>query len=162
MFVYELSGCGFESSCSSSCIDLIFTDRPNLAVNSGVHASLHPNCHHQVVHTSFNLNISYPPPYQHLIWDYKKADSVKIRKALDLINWERLFNNKNINKQVSILNQTILNVFSNYVPNKYITIDDKDPIWMNETIKLKKQKAICIINIFKTGDLKVTLFFLKL
>ena len=122
---------------SSSCIDLIFTDRPNLAVNSGVHASLHPNCHHQVVHTSFNLNISYPPPYQRLIWDYKKADPVKIRKALDLINWERLFNKKNINEQVSILNETILNVFSNYVPNKYITVDDKDPVWMNETNKLK-------------------------
>ena len=25
----------------------------------------------------------------------------------------------------------------NYVPNKYITIDDKDPVWMNETIKSK-------------------------
>ena len=23
------------------------------------------------------------------------------------------------------------------MPNKYITIDDKDPLWMNETIKLK-------------------------
>ena len=55
---------------SSSCTDLIFTDRPNLAVNSGVHASLHPNCHHQVVHTSFNLNIFYPQPHQRLIWDY--------------------------------------------------------------------------------------------
>ena len=106
-------------------------------MNSGVHASLHPNCHHQVVHASFNLNISYPLPYQRLIWDYKKEDSVEIRKALDLINWERLFNNKNINEQVSIINETILNVFSNYVPNKYITIDDKDPVWMNETIKLK-------------------------
>ena len=73
-------------SNSSSCIDLLFTDQPNLAVNSGVHASLHPNCHHQIVHTSFNLNISYPPPYQRLIWDYKKADSEKIRKALDLVN----------------------------------------------------------------------------
>ena len=122
---------------SSSCIDLIFTDRPNLAVNSEVHASLHPNCHHQVVHTSINLNIFYPPPYHRLIWDYKKADSVKIRKGLDLINWERLFNNKNINEQVSILNETILNLFSNYVPDKYITTDDKDPVWMNETIKLK-------------------------
>ena len=106
-------------SNSSSCIDLLFTDQPNLAVNSGVHASLHPNCHHQIVHTSFNLNISYPPPYQRLIWDYKKADSEKIRKALDLLNWE------------------ILNIFSNYMPNKYITIDDKDPAWMNEAIKLK-------------------------
>ena len=62
---------------------------------------------------------------------------MKIRKALDLIDWERLFNNKNINEQVSILNETILNVFSNSVPNKYITIDDKDSVWMNETIKLK-------------------------
>ena len=35
------------------------------------------------------------------------------------------------------LNETILNVFWNYVPNKYITIDDKDPVWMNETIKSK-------------------------
>ena len=33
------------------------------------------------------------------------------------------------------LNEVILNVFWNYVPNKYITIDDKDPVWMNETIK---------------------------
>ena len=28
-------------------------------------------------------------------------------------------------------------MFRNYVPNKYITIDDKDPVWMNETIKTK-------------------------
>ena len=35
------------------------------------------------------------------------------------------------------LNETILKVFWNYVPNKYITIDDKDPVWMNETIKSK-------------------------
>ena len=79
---------------SSSCIDLVFTDQPNLSVNSGVHASLHPNSHHQIVHPYFNLNISYPPPYQRLIWDYKKADTKNIRKALDLVNWERLFDQK--------------------------------------------------------------------
>ena len=49
---------------SSSCIDLIFTNQENLSVNSGVHASLHLNCHHQIVHSSFNLNIYYPLPYQ--------------------------------------------------------------------------------------------------
>ena len=31
---------------SSSCIDLIFTSQPNLVMESGVHSSLHPNCHH--------------------------------------------------------------------------------------------------------------------
>ena len=48
---------------SSSCIDLIFTTQPNLVVESGVHSSLHPNCHHQIVFAKFNLQIYYPPPY---------------------------------------------------------------------------------------------------
>ena len=124
-------------SSSSSCIDLIFTDQPNLSVNCGVHASIHPNCHHQIVYSRFNLHIYYPPPYQRLIWDYKKADATKIRKALDSVNWERLFDKKNVNAQVLKLNETTLNVFRNYVPSKYLTIDDKDPVWMNETIKSK-------------------------
>ena len=122
---------------SSSCIDLIFTDQPNLSMNSGAHSSLHPNCYHQIVHSSFNLNIHYPPPYQRLTWDYKKADSIKIREALDSVNWERLFDQKDLNAQVLTLNEIILNVFRNYVHNKNITIDDKDPVWMNETVKNK-------------------------
>ena len=32
---------------SSSCTDLIFTDRPNYVIDCGTHPSLHPNCHHQ-------------------------------------------------------------------------------------------------------------------
>ena len=123
---------------SLSFIDfLIFTNQPNLSVNSGVNASLHTNCHHQIIHSSFNLTISYPPPYQRLIWDYKKTDSKNIQKALDLVSWERLFDQKDINAQVVALNETILNIFHNYVPNKYITFDHKDPVWMNETIKPK-------------------------
>ena len=31
---------------SSSCIDLILIDQPNLVIVSGVHSSLHVNCHH--------------------------------------------------------------------------------------------------------------------
>ena len=94
---------------SSSCIVLIFTNQPNLSVNYGLHASLHPNCHLQIVHSSFNLNISYPSPYQRLIWDYKKADSKNIRKTLDLVNRERLL--QDINAQAIAFNETILYVF---------------------------------------------------
>ena len=43
----------------SSCINLIFADQPNLAVNSGVHLSLHVKCHHQIIHCKFNLMIVY-------------------------------------------------------------------------------------------------------
>ena len=122
---------------SFSCIGLIFTNQPNLSVKSGVYACLHPNRHHQVIHSSFCLNISYPPPYQRRIWDYKKSDLKNIQKALDSVNWERLLDQKNNNAQFVALSETILSISRSYVPNKYITIDNKDPVWMNETIKSK-------------------------
>ena len=59
---------------SSSCINLIFTDQLNLIVDSGVHPSLHSDCNHQIIHCKLNLNIEYPPPYEHLVWDYNKAN----------------------------------------------------------------------------------------
>ena len=34
---------------SRSCIDLILTDQPNLFIDSGVHPSLHEQCHHQII-----------------------------------------------------------------------------------------------------------------
>ena len=49
----------------------------------------------------------------------------------------RLFDKKDLNAQVIALKEIILNEFRNYVPDKYITVDNKDPIWMNEIIKSK-------------------------
>ena len=34
---------------SSSCIDLIFNSQPDLLIEFGVHPSLHPNYHHQII-----------------------------------------------------------------------------------------------------------------
>ena len=48
-----------------------------------------------------------------------------------------LFDQKDINAQVAAFNETILKVFRNYIPNKNITFDDKDPVWINKTIKSK-------------------------
>ena len=59
--INELTHITGDSSC---CIDLIFTSQPNLVMESGVHSSLHPNCHHQITYAKFNLKIYYPPPYE--------------------------------------------------------------------------------------------------
>ena len=67
---------------SSSCIDLIFISQPNLVMESGVHSSLHPNCHHQITHAKFSLKIFYPPPYEQEIWHYEKA---KYKSILHLL-----------------------------------------------------------------------------
>ena len=38
---------------------------------------------------------------------------------------------------MATFNEILLNIFRNYVPNKYITIDDKDPVSMNDFVKSK-------------------------
>ena len=120
---------------SSSCIDLIFTSQPNLVVESGVHPSLHPNCHHQIVFAKFNLMISYPPPYSRDVWHYREANTDLNRRAISNFNWEKAFYNTNVTKKVSIFNETILNVLSNYIPHETLTCDDKDPSCFNSRIK---------------------------
>ena len=52
---------------SSYCIDLIFTNQSNFIMDSGVHASLQTNCHHQIVCAKLNLKIEYPPLYERLV-----------------------------------------------------------------------------------------------
>ena len=116
---------------SSTCNDLIFTDQPNLVVDSGVRPSLHTNCHHQITFCKFKLITEYPPAYQHLIWDYKRANVNSIKQALYQVNWSTILSRKDIHQQVNILNSTI--------SNKVITIDDKDPPWMRDFINSKVQ-----------------------
>ena len=80
-------------------IDLIFTDQLNLAVDSGFHPSLHPNCRHQIIFCKFNLMIEY----ERLVWDYKHSDENAIAKAFDQVDWNFLFLTKMpMNKSVFI------------------------------------------------------------
>ena len=53
------------------------------------------------------------------------------------MNWDRLLDNTNVDSQVLILNDIILNISRNFVPNKYGTFNYKDPVWMNENIESK-------------------------
>ena len=66
----------YLTSNSSLCIDLIFTSQPNLLMESGVHSSLHPNCHHQIVFAKINLKIII----HHLM--YMKFEIMKVNADL--------------------------------------------------------------------------------
>ena len=120
---------------SRSCIDLIFTSQPNMVIDSGVHASLHSNCHHQIIHAKFDLKIFYPPPYERTVGHFKHANSDHIKRAIDIFDWESALNYIDANDQVSVFNSTILNIVSNFIPNETITCDDRGTPWMNSFIK---------------------------
>ena len=69
---------------NSSCIYLIFISQPNVIVESGVHPSIHPNCHHQVVFVKFNLKICYPPLYLGEVGSLKKRMLILSKEQLTI------------------------------------------------------------------------------
>ena len=59
-------------------------------------------------------------------------------------------------------NDTVLNTFLNFVPNKCITIDEKDPVWMNETLKSKiKAKNILYKKYIQNGRFESDFIFIE-
>ena len=130
---------------SKSCIDLIFTDQPNLIIESGVHPSLHEQCHHQIVYGKLSVSNIALPPYTRKIWFYDKADFIAIRKSIEMFAWhEHLDSLTCPNEQVKLLNEVLLNIYSNFIPNKVKTIRPCQVPWITPAIKnflRKKNRA---------------------
>ena len=134
---------------SSSCTDLIFNSQPNLLIESGVHPSLHTNCHNQIIFAKFNLNIVYPPPYEREIWHYQKANIDLIKRAINSFDWEKAFSNIDVDKMVSIFNQIIINILCNFIPHEMVLFDDRDRSWRNKQIKKLIHEKKNIFNCFR-------------
>ena len=127
----------------SSCIDLIFASHANLVMNSGVHSSLH--CHHQIIHAKFNLKIFYPPPHERVVWHYQDTNNDLIQRSISQFNWERAFSNKSVNMQISILDETILNIMTKFIPHETKILNDREPPWINITVKTLIKKFVNFI-----------------
>ena len=109
-------------------------------MNSGVHSSLHPNCHNQVIHPKFNLKIFYPPPYERVVWHYQDANNDLIQRSISQFNWERAFSNKGVNKQISIFNETILKIMTDFISHETKIFNDQEPPWINNKVKTMIQE----------------------
>ena len=57
-------------------------------MDSGVHTSLHPHCHHQTIFAKFDLKVFYPPSYERTVWHFSQANFDNIKRAVDLFDWE--------------------------------------------------------------------------
>ena len=131
-----------RDDCRPSCIDLIFTDQPNIVMDSGVRPSLDPTVKHQIIFCKLNFKIPPLPKYARKIWHFNRAKEDLIKRAISAFSWEIELQRLNPNHQV--LNQTILNIISNFVPSEVKTISPSDPEWMSRNIKnlLRKQNKV--------------------
>ena len=83
---------------------------------------------------------SPPPLHERLFWYYKKTNTHLLNCTIELFNWEKLLENKNVNEQLYLFNKTMLNTFHNFIPNKYIICNGKDSSWFNNQIKTLTEK----------------------
>ena len=60
---------------------------------------------------------------------------IERKKIISSINWSHLFSDNHIDIQVSIFEECVLNVFKKFIPNKYVVFNDREPVWMDQSIK---------------------------
>ena len=58
---------------------------------------------------------------------YQRTTVDQIQQAIKQFSLEESFTNLTTNEMVFLLNKTIKNIFSNYIPHETITCDDRDP-----------------------------------
>ena len=83
------------------------------------------------------MKIFYPSPYKRLVWDYCNANVEAINSAIESFNWEKAFDGKDAHAQVALFNETLFNIFSNFIPSRTKTFTNSDPSRMTEDIKNK-------------------------
>ena len=69
------------------------------------------------------------------MWHFKHANSDRIKREIDIFDWESALNYLDASDQVSVFNSTIINIVTNFIPNETKTCDDRDSPWMNSFIK---------------------------
>ena len=123
----------FETNKNPSCIDLIFTDQPNCVIESGTRPSLDNLCRHQITYCPMNFHISSLPSFERKIWHFDRANITLIRRSISSFPWSEVLNgNPDTNWQAKAFTEILLNIMSNFIPNKKVTIKPKDPPWMSQ------------------------------
>ena len=106
-------------SGGSSCIDLILCNKPEIVNECRISHSLFQTCH---------ANMLFPLSYSTEGRHYKIANVEGIKKSISLFNRENVFENLSVKEKVGFLNNTLLNIFFNYIASKIIKCRYRSPL----------------------------------
>ena len=110
-----------------SCIDLLFCTNQNTFSNYEVDASIFDKCHHNITFGKLNIRVPVLPVHIREVWNYSEANVENIKYAISSFNWSKGFDNLSVNGNVKHLNEVLLNIFQNYIPNKKVKCDYGQP-----------------------------------
>ena len=112
-------------------------------MESGVHSSLHQNCHHQIIYAKINLKVCYLSSYEREIRHYQHANIDQVQRAIEQFFWEKSFRNLNLHEMFSLFRRTIENILSNYIPDEIIICDGKDHLSLITTSSSQEKNNTC-------------------
>ena len=118
-----------------SCFDLIFCTNTNVISKHGVDVSTFEKWHNNIIFGKTDICVPLPPAYVLEAWDYIKANAENIKNAISSFNWNKAFENLSIDAKVELLNEILINIFRNCIPNKKIKCDYRQPPCINDNIK---------------------------
>ena len=125
----------FPKDNIKTCIDHIYTSKPEGFTDFGVIHSPDPKCKHSIIHGSLNFSLPPPPPYSRKVWKYGMADLDEIRLRMNTINWYHEFYIRSVNDCAEYLTSTLLEIFQACIPNKEVVVNENDAPWINDDIK---------------------------
>uniref|UniRef100_A0A8C5PPB0 Reverse transcriptase domain-containing protein n=1 Tax=Leptobrachium leishanense TaxID=445787 RepID=A0A8C5PPB0_9ANUR len=124
-----------------NCLDLVITNNVDLFSNINVKEQLGNSDHNMV---TFEINSKKHIHKGHAkIYNFKKANFIKIKEALNVIDWQKLFHGKNTEDKWNIFKLTLEKYTSQYIPlvNKYKRNRLK-PMWLSRKVtkEMKNKK----------------------
>ena len=117
-------------------------------LNHGVDVTIFEKCHHNIIYGKINIRVPLPPVYIREVWDYSKANIENINKAISNFNWTKGFENHSVDEKVELLNETLLNIYRNYIPNKKSECNYRQLPWMTDNIKKSLKERSKLTKIF--------------
>jgi hypothetical protein len=119
---------------SSTRLDLILSNLPNLVNNAGVTSPVHEN-DHCTIYGTINIKTTRKKAFVRKIWEFKKANFDNYRETLSNTDWESCFETEDIDDICDKWTKKFLDISRTSIPNKKVTIRPTDKNWFNNYLR---------------------------
>ena len=137
-----------------SCIDLLFCTNQNTISNYGVDVLIFNKCHHNIIFGKVNIRVQLPPAYIRKVCNYSQANMENIKYAISNFNWGKAFETLSVDRKVKHLNETLLTICRNYIPNKKVKCDYCQLPWINDNIESFLKQGSKLTKIYYKNGLR--------
>jgi hypothetical protein len=133
------------TATSSTILDQIITSRPNLVTDIKIEPPVSTNDHCTVT-ASLNLKPKTDSPYERLMWNYKKADTIGLKDYLREADWNSCFLSDDVNIVAQHWSEILLNGARQFIPNRMVLVRPRDKPWYSNELRNLKRKVLRMFN----------------